>query len=423
MSALIVHLQGRPRIQSGAPWLINGTALLLLAAMVLACASAAAAEAAPLWDGQESIAEYAKRIGVPPTKSVDLGGDVTMEFVLVPAGRFRLGTPEPSEPDWAASQWRIDKWKIVFFAGICLLIVLLFTVLYKLVFQRKRPQLSLIRFIGVTVAVAVILMGGVRMEESRKDLDAAREAYLSAKYNMKMVPLARAKEENTNIARPFYLSKYELTNAQHDQLVLLQALSHKVNPRGSRLAKEPHQPFVGDLSELLTENAWEVLGTATKAKARIPTEIEWEFACRAGAEYACAGQADTKTLGRYAWWAENSGGRPHPVGEKEPNGLGLYDMQGNLMEITANCPDAYNLTDEDLGAVPYRVISGGPYVMRGGSYKSFEEGCMPAARALPSEIGTDLVPYNFEEFGYRILLEIDGFAEPASSGNVAKISR
>ncbi|HMV01257.1 MAG TPA: SUMF1/EgtB/PvdO family nonheme iron enzyme, partial [Rhodocyclaceae bacterium] len=64
------------------------------------------------------------------------------------------------------------------------------------------------------------------------------------------------------------------------------------------------------------------LNEKTGMQFRLPTEAEWE--------YACGGYTDT--LNQVAWYGDNSGGTTHPVGEKQPNGWGLYDMHGNVME-------------------------------------------------------------------------------------------
>ena len=75
--------------------------LTLLLLPLLAIASATAAEPAPaypLWDGVESVADYAKRVNLPPTKTLDLGNNVTLDLVLIPAGKFIMGSPEPEKP-------------------------------------------------------------------------------------------------------------------------------------------------------------------------------------------------------------------------------------------------------------------------------------------------------------------------------------
>jgi len=70
---------------------------------------------------------------------------------------------------------------------------------------------------------------------------------------------------------------------------------------------------------------------------RLPTEAEWEYACRCGG--AADGLSEGTKLADYAWYADNANGRPHPVGQKRANLWGLYDMQGNMAEW---CQDIYD---------------------------------------------------------------------------------
>src|SRR5471030_1840199 len=70
--------------------------LLMLSSVTLA---GEPAPAYPLWDGQESVADYAKRVNLPPTQTLDLGNNVKLELVLIPAGKFLMGTPEPTPVD------------------------------------------------------------------------------------------------------------------------------------------------------------------------------------------------------------------------------------------------------------------------------------------------------------------------------------
>ncbi len=114
---------------------------------------------------------------------------------------------------------------------------------------------------------------------------------------------------------------------------------------------------------------------------RLPTEAEWEYACRAGTDtdYSCGN--DPNRLRDYAWFAANSQGRIQPAGRKGPNRWGLYDMHGNVSEW---CNDAYkpDYYRESPAENPRGPANGKQYVVRGGSFRQDAETIRSTRRAF-----------------------------------------
>ena len=115
---------------------------------------------------------------------------------------------------------------------------------------------------------------------------------------------------------------------------------------------------------------------------RLPTEAEWEYACRAGSSSIYYFGDDTATIGDYAWYLGNSGKKYHQVKQKKPNVWGLYDMLGNVAEWTLDQYDS--LYFKNIGDQPYDpLIPPGaryPKTVRGGGYKDREAALRCAAR-------------------------------------------
>jgi len=106
----------------------------------------------------------------------------------------------------------------------------------------------------------------------------------------------------------------------------------------------------------------------------LPTEAQWEYACRAGTTGAYAGDLD-----EMGWYWDNSGDEIHPVGQKKPNAWGLYDMHGNVWEW---CQDWYDrdYDTESPTSDPTGPNSGSYRVTRGGSWDFDARGCRSAYR-------------------------------------------
>jgi formylglycine-generating enzyme required for sulfatase activity len=123
---------------------------------------------------------------------------------------------------------------------------------------------------------------------------------------------------------------------------------------------------------------------------RLPTEAEWEYACRAGSSSRFCFGEDEEALGDYAWYWPNSGKRPHPVGQKKPNAWGLHDMHGHVWELCEDSCDwrkekgrAGIHTDTYRGDMKDPLCRQGRYrIARGGDWMSPARSCRAAKRLI-----------------------------------------
>ena len=131
------------------------------------------------------------------------------------------------------------------------------------------------------------------------------------------------------ISKPFYMGIYHVTQEQYEAVM-------GKNPSNFKGQQNPVETVSWDEAVEFCKKASEKAGK----KVRLPTEAEWEYACRAGSKTRfCFGDDDDK-LGDFAWYAANSGNTTHPVGQKKPNAWGLYDLHGNVWQWCADRYDA-----------------------------------------------------------------------------------
>jgi formylglycine-generating enzyme required for sulfatase activity len=137
-------------------------------------------------------------------------------------------------------------------------------------------------------------------------------------------------KHEVTLTKAFYMGKYEVTQAQFEKV-----LGRNPSAKGNRDPNAPADTVgEGDAVDFCNKVA-EKTGQAV----RLPTEAEWEYACRAGSKTKFFFGDTPDKLDDYAWYDKNDGGKSHPVGQKKPNPWGLYDILGNVCERVS---DKYN---------------------------------------------------------------------------------
>ncbi|MGH7945782.1 MAG: formylglycine-generating enzyme family protein [Opitutaceae bacterium] len=187
------------------------------------------------------------------------------------------------------------------------------------------------------------------------------------------------------LTQPFYLGKFEVTQEQWQSVM-------GSNPS---LFKGPKLP-VANVSWDDCQNFLTKLQEKTGRKFTLPTEAQWEYACRAGTttDYSF-GDAESG-LAEHGWYSGNSAPpKTHPVGEKKPNPWGLYDMHGNAWEW---CADRYGKYSGGAMTDPAGAASGATRVYRGGSWSHVAPFCGSADR------DGNLPGFRFLYLGLRVAL-------------------
>ena len=221
--------------------------------------------------------------GEKKSTTVDLGGGVKMDFILIPAGDFMIGSRESTE---------------------------------EVVNEFNLPEIFV--------------------------------QYLSNEH-----PRYRVR-----VTKPFYMGKYEVTQEQWKALM-------GSNPSFNKGTKHPVETVSWNDCQAFISKLNERFGKPG-AQFALPSEAQWEYACRAGTSTRFSFGDDKKHLDQYAWSARTSGMKTHPVGLKNPNSWGLYDMHGNVEEW---CADWYlSSYKQSRQKDPTGPTDGMSRVLRGGSF-------------------------------------------------------
>lgn len=247
---------------------------------------------------------------------------------------------------------------------------------------------------GSEVTVSMIpVPGGIFPMGSKADNE-------SPQVQVEVSPMWVAKTETSWHEYELYMSMYRLFNnlASKKQRVAEKAGQVDAVTAPTELydstftyeyGQQPELPAV-TMTQYAAKQYTKWLSKLTGHQYRLPTEAEWEYACRGGSESAFCFGDDEGELDQYAWYADNSDQQPHPVGQKKPNAYGLHDMHGNVMEWTIDSfgDNGYQSLAELAQPLPVMQTVRWPSqiegrVLRGGSWQDFAADCRSASR-LPS---------------------------------------
>ncbi len=232
---------------------------------------------------------------------------------------------------------------------------------------------------GVAIELVWVLPGTFKMGSPEREKDRSNDEKL----------------HTVTITKGYWLGKYPVTQVQWKK-VMGNKLSHfkKGDDYPVIVLWDDCQEFINKLNDLVKKTN----ALPQKSGAfRLPTEAEWEYACRAGTQtrFYWGDDLDEKEIGDYCWYIANSNGSIHPVGQKKPNKFGLYDMSGNVCEW---CSDWYGDYPADAVTDPVGPDSGSYRVLRGGGWDGHPRSCLSAIRYYYNPSGR----YNY--VGFRLAL-------------------
>jgi formylglycine-generating enzyme required for sulfatase activity len=279
-----------------------------------------------------------------------------------------------------------------------------------------------VRHLSSGIEFVLVPAGRFRMGASNGDTDAVK---------------AESPAHEVVISKPFYIGRTEVTQGQwqsimgsnpsrfqaaffrEEALQRRKAAIAEITANGStkQEAEEllgPRPIWIDDTRDFPLDSApfAEVEAFCMKAGVKLPTEAQWEYACRAGSSAPTFGPLES-----IAWCGANSGERTHAVATAAPNAFGLHDTLGNVWEWTADLylPNAY--AQRSASTADPAVTGSGPRAVRGGNWLSLPKTCRASCRIPAAEVRiprissedramaeTDGAP-KYPAYGFRVVLE------------------
>ena len=266
--------------------------------------------------------------------------------------------------------------------------------------QAKEAQKAWAKYLGRKFEEEIDLGGGVKLEVVLIPPGTFTMGSPIGEANRRPNEVAH----QVSITQPFYLGKYPVTQQQYDQVMGKHQNYFQVGGGGAAKVNGLDTKLF-PVQGVSFEDADKFCQTAGK-KIVLPTEAQWEYACRAGTTTAYFFGDDPDKLGDYAWYNSNSEDRTHVVGEKKkPNAFGLHDMHGNVCQW---CMDYYGPYEglKQVDPVQLAKVSGFR-VNRGGFWALNSGSCRAACRVWGQPDFSQII------FGLRVAVSIQEPQEPA----------
>ena len=247
--------------------------------------------------------------------------------------------------------------------------------------------LALLLLLSVGRSKEVPKQGATTVKYLTLDLDSKVTMKLalipSGKFQMGSPKTETGRQDNegpqheVKISKPFYMGIHEVTQSQWKAVMGTEPWAGQLDAKSGGSNSATHVSW-DDATKFC-----EALSKKTSKKVVLPTEAQWEYACRAGSKTAYGFGDDASKLGDYGWYYDNAyekGGKyAHAAGQKKPNAFGLYDMHGNVWEL---CRDWY---DEKFyvnakNVDPENTTKNSARAYRGGSWHNSPRRCRAAYR-------------------------------------------